>query len=59
MADLEHSGSWIPDTACKTYIFISGNLLSCEKWKQLKNLLHSCQIIALSKGTIFAKNADF
>ena len=38
---------------CKTYIFINSNLFKLKT--ELKNLQHSSHIIALSKGTIFAK----
>ena len=44
----------------KTYIFINSNLLSYKHWRQnYKKLEHSFYTIALSKGTIFAKNAAF
>ena len=50
MANLEQSRSWIPKRiVCKTYVFISSNLLS---W-------HGSHTIALNEGTIFAKKADF
>ena len=52
---------WKPDTGCivcKTYIFFySSNLLSSKT--QLKNLLNSSHIIALSKNTIPAKKYCF
>ena len=41
-------------------IFIFSSLIILQKLKaELKNLQHSSHTIALSKGTIFAKNAYF
>ena len=60
MANLEQSGSWILDaqsvkfTFSLTLTFILKNLKT-----ELKTLQHSSHTSALSKGTIFAKNADF
>ena len=42
-------------TVCKTYIFISSDLLSYKIESRTKKSLNSSFTIALSKGTIFAK----
>ena len=42
-----------------SFIFIKSNLLFCQIWKQNSKTSNSGLILALSKGTIFAKTADF
>ena len=60
MANLEQSGGWILDAWCIKLVFSLIVSFTLQKLKkELKNLEHSSNIIVLSKGTIFAKNADF
>ena len=60
MADLEHSGSRTPDVyyVKLTFSFIVTFYLTKAENKA-KKFLTSSHTIALSKGTIFAKNANF
>ena len=51
IANLEQSGSWIPDALSKTNIFINSKPFILQKLKtQLQTLQHSSHNIALSKG---------
>ena len=53
----------IPDSgsiACKTYLFISSNLLSCKNWKQNKKISNThLTLFPLVKVLFWPKNADF
>ena len=51
IANLDQSGSWIPDAFCKTNLFINSKPFTLQKLKtQLKTLQHSSHNIVLSKG---------
>ena len=46
--------------ACKTYIFISSNLLSYKKWKQNQKISYTALTLLLwIKVAFFSRNADF
>ena len=60
MANLEQSRSWILDAWSVNLSFLLRVTSILQKLRtELKNLQHNSQIIASSKGTIFAKNANF
>ena len=58
MVNLEQSRTWISDTwsVILTLLLIATAYLMKSE-TELKNLKHSSHMIALSKGTIFAKKA--